>query len=392
MLPPMELTPTQEALRAQAQALADREFRPRARRWDENEEFPDENWKVLADQGLCGLTVPEQYGGLGQSDFEGVLVIEEVARACLTTAVLLQLFLNGPPRGVAASGTEEQKQRYLPRVASGEMLMGIGMSEPDAGSAALEMRAKVVRDGSGWRLDGYKNFVTAGHHARAYMVVCRFPENGERAIGAVLVPRDANGVSVTKIHEKMGLRGMAEAEVAFDDVLVPDEDVLLPGAPDGSTFKTIIGEFNHERCGNAAMCVGTAAGALDEALRYAQERTVGKRRLIDVQAIAFKLAEMSTKVEAARLMLHRAARSATDGHPPDAMKTAQAKWYANIVAQEVANEAIQVLGGYGFSREFPVERMFRDVRGLAIGAGTVEIQKNLIAKLLDKQGPRPRHG
>jgi alkylation response protein AidB-like acyl-CoA dehydrogenase len=386
----IELTAEQEALRAQAQTLAEREFRPRAARWDEHEEFPEENWKVLADQGLCGLTVPETYGGLGLTDFEGVLVLEEIARHCLTTAVLLQLFLNGPPRGIAAQGTDEQKERYLPRVATGEMLLGIGMSEPDAGSAALEMRAKVVRAGGGWRLDAYKNFVTAGHHARGYMVVTRFPERGDRAIGAVLVARDAPGVTVTKIHEKMGLRGMAEAEVAFDDVAVPDEDVLLLGEPDGSTFKHIIGEFNHERCGNAAMCTGVAAGALDEAVRYAQERMIGTQRLIDIQAIGFKLAEMSTKVEASRLMLWRAARSAVAGKPPDAMKTAQAKWYANTVAQEVANEAIQILGGYGYSREFPVERMFRDVRGLAIGAGTIEIQKNLIARLLDRQGPRAR--
>jgi alkylation response protein AidB-like acyl-CoA dehydrogenase len=386
----IELTETQEALRAQAQELAEREFRPRAQRWDENEEFPEENWKILADQGLCGLTVPERYGGLGQSDFEGVLVLEEIARHCLTTAVLLQLFLNGPPRGIAGQGTEEQKQRFLPRVASGEMLIGIGMSEPDAGSAALEMRARAVRANGAWKLEGYKNFVTAGHHARAYFVVTRFPEEGERAIGAVLVARDAPGVTVTKIHEKMGLRGMAEAEVAFDDVTVPDDDVLIMGKPDGSTFKHIIGEFNHERCGNAAMCTGVAAGALDEALRYAQERTVGKQRLIEVQAIAFKLAEMATKVDAARLMMWRAARSAVDGHPPDALLTAEAKWYANTIAQEVCNEAIQILGGYGYSREFPVERMFRDVRGLAIGAGTVEIQKNLIARLLDRRGPRAR--
>lgn len=386
----MELTETQEALRAQAQELAEREFRPRARRWDENEEFPDENWKILADSGLCGLTVPEAWGGLGQSDFEGVLVQEEIARHCLTTAVLLQLFLNGPPRALATSGTDEQKARWLSPVATGEMLIGIGMSEPDAGSAALEMRGQVRRVDGAWRLDAYKNFVTAGHHAKAYFVVCRFPEAGERAIGAVMVPADAPGVNVTKIHEKMGLRGMAEAEVAFDDVVVPDEDVLIHGAPDGSTFKHIIDEFNHERCGNAAMCTGVAAGALDEALRYAQERTVGPKRLIEVQAIGFKLAEMATKVDAARLLMWRAARSAVDGRPPDAMLTAKAKWFANVVAQEVANEAIQVLGGYGFSREFPVERMFRDVRGLAIGAGTIEIQKNLIARLLDKQGPRAR--
>lgn len=388
----LALTEEQEALRKAAQELAEREFRPRAARWDENEEFPEENWKILADAGLCGLTVPEAYGGLGLGDLEAGIVLEEIARACLSTGVLLQLFLNGPPRAVTASGTEEQKARYLPRVASGEWLIGIGMSEPDAGSAAMDMRAKIVRRDGGWRLDAYKNFVTAGHHAKGYLVVTRFPEEGDRAIGAVLVARDAPGVGVTKIHEKMGLRGMAEAEVAFDGVPVADEDVLVVGDAEGRSFRGIINEFNHERLGNAAMCIGTAAGALDEALRYAQERVAGGRRLIDIQAVAHKLAEMSTKVEAARLLHRRAALLArTDPpSPPPPLETAQAKWYSNVVAQEVCNEAIQILGGYGYSREFPVERMYRDVRGLAIGAGTVEIQKNLIAHQLDRKGPRAR--
>src|SRR5919108_4695928 len=288
----LTLSDEQEALRAAAAELADREFRPRASRWDENEEFPEENWKILADAGLCGLTVPETFGGLGLGDLEAGIVLEEIARACLSTAVLLQLFLNGPPRGIAASGTDEQKRRFLPRVATGEMLIGIAMSEPDAGSAAMDMRAKIVRRDGELRLDAYKNFITAGHHARAYFVVTRFPEEGERAIGAVMVPRDAAGVAVTKIHEKMGMRGMAEAEVAFDDVPVAEGDVLIVGDAEGKSFRSIIAEFNHERLGNAAMCVGVAAGALDEALRYAQERVVGGKRLIDIQAIAHKLAEM----------------------------------------------------------------------------------------------------
>jgi alkylation response protein AidB-like acyl-CoA dehydrogenase len=381
------LSESQLALRDAARELAEREFRPRASRWDENEEFPEENWKILADQALLGLTVPERYAGLGLGDLDGAVVLEEIAKACLSTAVLCQLFLNGPSRGIAAAGSEAKRQEYLPRVASGEWLLGIAMSEPDAGSAALDMRARLRPEGGGWVLDAYKNFITAGHKAAAFLVVTRFPsEAGKPAIGAVLVPASSPGVSVTKIHRKMGLRGMAEAEVAFDAVAVPEDDILIPGDDEGKAFKQIISEFNHERCGNAAMCVGVAAGALNEAIRYARERTVSGRRLIDLQGIAWKLAEMATKVEAARLMVWRAATSAAQG-PPLPLPTAEAKWYANVVAQEVCNEAIQIHGGYGYTREFPVERMYRDVRGLAIGAGTIEIQKNLIGRLLDKQGP-----
>ena len=381
------LTQPQQDLRSLAAELADREFRPRASRWDENEEYPEENLAILAKQGFTGITVPEEYGGLGLGDLEAALVLEELGAVCLSTAVLCQLHLNGPPRAIANFGNDEQRERFLPRVAAGECLIGIGMTEPDAGSDAMSMRARIRRDGDAWKLDAYKNMITAGHKAQAYFVVTRFPEAGERAMGAVMVDATAPGVSVSKVHKKMGLRGVPEAEVAFDDVLVPDTDIVMEGDGEGRAMRTILSQFNHERLGNSAMCVGVAAGALRESIRYAQERKVGGKRIIDLQGIGWKLAEMSTKVEAARLMVWRAASKAdAAGHdqPTPALEIAQAKWYANVVAQEVANEAIQIHGGYGYTREFPVERMFRDVRGLAIGAGTIEIQKNLIARLLDR--------
>jgi alkylation response protein AidB-like acyl-CoA dehydrogenase len=385
----VHLTEAQRALRALAAEVADREFRPRASRWDENEEYPEENLAILAKQGFTGVTIPEQYGGLGAGDLEAALVLEEVGAVCLSTAVLCQLHLNGPPRAIMAFGSPEQKEDYLPRVAAGECLIGIGMTEPDAGSDALNMRARIRTAGGGRRLDAYKNMITAGHKAQAYFVVTRFPEAGDRAFGVVMVPAGTEGTTVSKVHKKMGLRGVPEAEVAFDDVFVPQDWVLLEGDAEGHGLRTVLGQFNHERLGNAAMCTGVAAGALRESVKYAQERKVGGRRIIELQGIAWKLAEMSTKVEAARLLVWRAATLADEaGHdrPAPALEAAQAKWYANTVAQEVANEAIQIHGGYGYTREFPVERMFRDVRGLAIGAGTIEIQKNLIGRLLDRQG------
>ncbi|HJT37031.1 MAG TPA: acyl-CoA dehydrogenase family protein, partial [Actinomycetota bacterium] len=334
----LTLTQAQQDLRALAAELADREFRPRASRWDENEEFPEENLAILAKQGFTGITVPEEYGGLGLGDLEAALVLEELGAVCLSTAVLCQLHLNGPPRAIANFGNDEQRERFLPRVAAGDCLIGIGMTEPDAGSDAMSMRARVTRNGDAWKLDAYKNMITAGHKAQAYFVVTRFPDCGERAIGAVMVDATATGVTVSKVHKKMGLRGVPEAEVAFDDVLVPDADVLMEGDADGKAMRTILSQFNHERLGNSAMCVGVAAGALRESIRYAQERTVGGKRIIDLQGIGWKLAEMSTKVEAARLMVWRAASKAdAAGHdkPTPALEIAQAKWYANVVAQEV---------------------------------------------------------
>lgn len=383
----LELSEAQRELRNLAAEVAEREFRPRAARWDENEEFPQENLELLGKYGFTAVTIPERFGGLGLGDLEASLVLEQIGSVCLSTAVLCQLHLNGPPRAIEAFGTDAQREEYLPRVAAGDCLIGIGMTEPDAGSDALNMRAKAVRDGNAWRLDGYKNMVTAGHRAQAYFVVTRFPANGDRAIGAVLVPAGAPGVTVSKVHKKMGLRGVPEAEVAFDGVVVRDEDVVMEGDAAGTAMRTILSQFNHERLGNASMCVGVASGALREAIRYAQERKVSGKRLIELQGIAWKLAEMSTKTDAARLMVWRAAMlaDAAGHHETPALEIAKAKWYANVVAQEVANEAIQIHGGYGYTREFPVERMFRDVRGLAIGAGTIEIQKNLIGRLLDRE-------
>lgn len=379
-----ELDDTQRQLQALAAELAEKEFRPLASRWDENEEFPEDNLTLLGKQGLTAITVPEQYGGAGLGDLEASIVLEEIAAVCLSTAVLLQLHLNGPPRAIASFGSEDMRAEFLPRVAAGDCLIGIGMTEPDAGSDALNMRAKMVRDGAGWRLDAYKNMVTAGHKSQAYFVVTRFADAGERALGAVLLPSESAGISVSKVHKKMGLRGVPEAEVAFDNVAVRPEHVVLEGDADGRNMRTILSQFNHERLGNASMCVGVAAGALRESLRYSQERRVGGKPIGDLQGIAWKLAEMSTKVEAARALVRRAAAAADAlGHDDTpALEIAQAKWFANVVAQEVANEAIQIHGGYGYTREFPVERMFRDVRGLAIGAGTIEVQKNLIARLL----------
>jgi alkylation response protein AidB-like acyl-CoA dehydrogenase len=369
-----------QALRALARDLATKELAPRAARWDEDEEFPHEIWKIMREADLFSITIGEQWGGAGLGDVGATIVLEELARADVSCAILCQLIFNGPPRAIEHLGNDTLRDRWLPQAASGETLFCIGITEPDAGSAANHMRAHLVPDGDGYRLEAYKNYVTGGHVAGACLVWARFPGGeGAKGIGAVMVPLDREGVSVAGTHRKMGLRGCTEAELAFDSVRIDPDDVLLPSAPDSTdAFRTLLAHLNHERCGNAAMCIGAAHGALEVAIDYLNERETGGQRLADLQGLQWKIADMATELEAARLLLYRAVSLAGPHGTPPALETAMAKAKANLVAKHVCDEAIQLLGGYGYSREYPVERIYRDIRGLCIGAGTVEVQRNYI--------------
>src|SRR2546421_4303519 len=378
---PFADTEDQASLRKLARDLAERELAPRASHWDETEEFPYHSWDVLKAADLFGITTAEEYGGMGMDDVASTIVLEELSRADVSSAILCQLVFNGPPRAIEHLGNDDLKARWLPRVASGDALFCIGITEPDAGSAANLMRAQLTEDPSGgWRLNAYKNYVTGGHVAAGCLVWCRWPGgDGARGIGAVVVDLSSPGVSVTGTHRKMGLRGCTEAELAFDDVHVTPEDVLLAGDPgDSAAFRTLLAHLNHERCGNAAMCIGAAQGALEHAVGYLNERTVGGRPLAELQGLQWKIADMANQLEAARLLLYRAVHMAGPHGTPPPLETAMAKTAANLAAKFVCDEAIQLLGGYGYSREYPVERAYRDIRGLCIGAGTVEVQRNFV--------------
>ena len=377
---PFAETQDQVALRELARGVAERSLAPMARTGDETEEFPQASWDAIRAADLFAITIGEAYGGMGLGDIEAAIVLEELARADVSSAILAQLTFNGPPRAIEHLGSDALKQRWLPMAASGEALFCIGISETEAGSAVGHMRARLTPDGDGYRLNAYKNYVTGGHKSRACLVWCRFPgSEGTKGIGAVVVDLETDGVSIAGTHEKMGLRATSEAEIAFDDVRIEPGDVLLAGEADSnSAFRTLIGHINHERCGNAAMCVGAAQGALEYAIQYMNDRVIGGRPLADLQGLQWKIADMGIQLEAARLLLKRAVHLAgTHGTPPP-LETAMAKTAANLAAKFVCDEAIQLLGGYGYSREYPVERVYRDIRGLCIGAGTVEIQKNFI--------------
>ncbi len=370
----------QQALRTLAREVAERDLLPNARHWDETEEFPQGSWDALRKADLFGITIGEPYGGMGMGDVEAAIVLEELARVDVSSAILTQLIFNGPPRAIEHLGNDAMKERWLPLAASGEGLFCIGISETEAGSAVTQMRARLTADGDGYRLNAYKNYVTGGHKARCCLVWCRFPgSEGARGIGAVVVDLESEGVTVAGTHMKMGLRGTSEAELAFDDVYIAPEDLLLVGdASNSDAFKTLITHINHERCGNAAMCIGAAQGALEYAVRYMNERTVGGKPIAELQGLQWKVADMATRLEGARLLLLRAVHLAGPHGTPPALETAMAKTAANLAAKYVCDEAIQLLGGYGYSREYPVERAYRDIRGLCIGAGTIEIQRNFI--------------
>ena len=354
----------QTALRGSAREVAAREVAPRAQHGDETGEVPAEVRKALANADLLRITIGERWGGMGYGDVEAAIVLEEIARVDVSSAICAQLTFNGPPRGIEHLGPDAMKERWLPAAADGDALISIGITEPDAGSAVQNMRASLSEDGPGrWRLNAYKNYSTLGHAAQGVLVWCRWPGGeGAKGIGAVIVPTDRDGVSVTGRHKGMGIHAATEAELAFDGVEIREEDILVAGDPSSTqAFKVILSHLNHERCGNAAMCIGAAQGALEHAVKYMNERVIGGKPLTDLQGLQWKLADMAVQLEGARLLLGRAVRLAGDGGTPPPLETALAKTAANLAAKFVCDEAMQIHGGYGYSREYPLERAYRDI-------------------------------
>ncbi|MCZ2857846.1 acyl-CoA dehydrogenase family protein [Blastococcus sp. VKM Ac-2987] len=376
-----ELDDEQRELQGLAREVA-AAVRPQARRWDEEESFPETSLDVLRSSGLLGLTVPVEHGGRGKGVFEACLVLEEIAAGCMATAIVAQMFLNGPPRALAVVGTAEQRERLLPGVARGERYFAIAMTEPGAGSSGTELTTQLGRGTDGvLRLNGTKCYITGGDRADTLLVFCRAPgSTGSRGIGAVVVERGQPGFEVVDTSPKMGSRGVAEATLSFEDVEVDDAQVVIPPDPDSTAgARLLLRQFNPERCGNAAMCIGVARAALEDSIAYTAQREQFGRPIVEFQGLQWKLADMAVRIETARLALWRAAVSSEDGFPALG-HTAVAKLVANEAAQFVTNEAIQLHGHRGYTRDAPVERYFRDVRGMALAGGTSEILRNLIAE------------
>lgn len=378
-----QLDAATESVRDEIRRVAERAFRAKAAHWDEKEEYPAENRELLARLGYLGIVIPEAYGGAGASVIQGTVLLEEIARVCFNTALVAQLAINGPARAITVLGSEDQKRRWLPGCARGEHLFAIGISEPGAGSAMTDMRTSARPEGDHIVLHGEKSFCTSGHLATHVLVFARWGKSaGPRGIGAVVVERGTPGFSIGHPAPKMGGRGVPEVELFFDRCRVPRENVLLPGDPDSTrSFKRLMSSFGPERVGNAAMCLGVAQGAYELARAYSLERQQFGRPICEFQGIQWKVADMATQIHAARLMVYRAATHLVDGFP-DPLEAAQAKLFANEMVQRVTNEALQIHGHYGYTREFPLERMVRDSRGFALGGGTTEILRNTIASMV----------
>ena len=371
-----------EEFRNHVRRFAEKEFSGDAAKWDEQELFPEKNRKKLAEQGYLGLLIPEEYGGYGAPIIQSVLFVEEIGRICFNTATICQIYLHGPSRAITILGNEDQKKRWLPGVVTGDYMFAISISEANAGSAVTDLRTTAVKDGDSYVINGSKCFTTLGEFATHILVFVRFEKSkGARGIGAIVVERDTPGITFGKPDKKMGGRGVPESDVFFDDCRVSEENVLVMGKQDSSQgFKTLMDAFGPERCCNAAICVGIAQGAYEIAKAYAEDRLQFGRPLMEFQGIQWKIADMATQLHAARMMVYRAATNEVNGFP-EPKEVAMAKLYANEMVQRVTNEALQIHGHYGYTRAFPLERMYRDGRGYAVGGGTTEILRNTIAAM-----------
>lgn len=375
-----KLTDDQQLLIDVIDSLAEKEFRPLAARWDEHEEFPWENVKKLSNLGLLGNSIPEEYGGAGRGVLDTVLIVEHIAKHCFNTAGIVTLHCGTCSRAIVHFGTEELKRRFLPPMASGEKLAAYAQTEPDAGSDVGKMRTRAVLQGDHYIINGNKMFISNSHEADIFVVLARFSDDpGTKGLGAIVVEKGTPGFSVSKKSHKLGFKGTSISEIVFENARVPKENLLV----DAGNFSKMMTAFNAERCGNAALSLGVAQGAFDEALRYSQERSQFGKSISTFQGIGWMLADMAIQIEAGRLLLYRAATNAEQGLP-NLFETAIAKAFCNDMAIEVTNKALQIHGGYGYMREYPIERMYRDARFPALGGGTVQIQKNLIAAELLK--------
>ena len=335
-----------------------------------------------ADMGFLGINVAADLGGLGLGNLEALIVLEEFAR--VSSAVAFPIFESsvGPVRAIEHFAAPELKRRVIPRVCAGEIVVAVAMSEPEAGTALTDLRTTGVIEGGDIVLNGTKRWCSGGGYADGYVVYCRLSEAlGAKGIGAVYVERDRPGVSFGKRERLMGFRGIPSADVVFQDARVPAENLIVPAGG----FRKLMEAFDLERCGNAVMALGQAAGALEDVLAYVQERHQFGKPIVEFQAVQLKLAEMAMRVEAARLLIWRAA-AGTESDLPSVLDSSLAKCFANEIAREVTGAAVQLMGGYGYSKEYVMERRLRDAWGWGIAGGTIDIQKiNIAAALVGRR-------
>ncbi|MEU4420768.1 acyl-CoA dehydrogenase family protein [Actinoplanes sp. NPDC024001] len=376
-----ELTDEQRMFRDVLRDFVDREIRPVAQDWEDSGRYPAEIVATMREMGLFGLTVPEEYGGLGADMVSFALVFEEIAKGWMGIAGILgshslSCWL------LARHGTAEQKQRYLPDLATGKRRTGIALTEPDAGSDLQGIATTAVRDGSFYRLNGRKTWITNARYADPLPVLCKTDPSASpahRGMSVLLVEAGTPGFTVERDLPKLGYKGTESCEVLLDDVRVPAAQLL--GGVEGRGMQQVLSGLETGRINVAARALGIAQAAYDEALRYAGQRHAFGRPIGDFQAVQLKIAEMAAQVQAARLLVHWAASRADGGHRVD-MEAGLAKAFASEAAMFCALTSMQVHGGYGYSKEFVVERLYRDAPLMMIGEGTNDIQRMVIARAL----------
>lgn len=361
------------------QEIAREQVAPRAAEIDHTSQFPWDMKELLAQQDILAMLFPDEYGGIGSSELAVVIAIEELARYCATTSLILAVQQLGS-LPIMLVGNDEQKHKYLPPLASGEWLAAFGLTEAGSGSDAAAMQTFAVRKSDKYILNGSKRFITNGGLAQVNSIFAiTDPKVGTRGISAFIVEKDFPGFSIGRIEEKMGIKGSQTAELIFTDCEVPAENLL---GREGDGFKFAMMTLDRTRPGVAAQAVGISQGALDLALSYAKQRIQFKKPIADNQGIQFMLADMATKVEAARLLVYNAAEMIDRGEPNFGKYSAMAKLYASDIAMEVTGDAVQILGGYGYMKEYPAERMMRDAKITQIYEGTNQIQRLVIARAL----------
>jgi alkylation response protein AidB-like acyl-CoA dehydrogenase len=374
-----EATENQVMIAQMVRDFADRHIRPKMMEWDESQEFPIEVFKKLGELGLMGVLVPQEYGGSGFGYLEYVTAITELAKVCGSIGLSMAAHNSLCTGHILQFGNEEQKKKYLPRLATAEWLGAWGLTEANTGSDALRMKCVAVKDGDHYIINGAKNWITHGKSGNVAVVLCRTGELlDSHGISAFIIERGTPGFSAGKKENKLGMRASETAEIIFDNCRVHKDQML---GKEGEGFIQAMKVLDGGRISIASLSLGIAKGAFEASVKYAKEREQFGKPIGSFQAISFKLADMATKIEAAELLTMRAA-DLKNKHMPVSKESAMAKYYASEVAVRASDDAVQIFGAYGYTKDFPVEKFYRDSKLCTIGEGTSEIQKLVIARAL----------
>lgn len=376
-----KLTEEQELIRKTVRDFAETEIAPKAAEMDEKEEYDWSLWEKMAEMGLSGIPYPEDYEGAGMDNLSYAIAVEELSRVCGSSGVLISAHTSLCSWPIYAFGTEEQKQKYLTPLCNGEKIGAMGLTEPAAGSDAGSMKLTAVLDGDEYVLNGTKIFITNAFNADIYVIIASTDKSkGTRGTAAFIVEKGTPGFTFGKKEHKMGIRASSTYELVFENCRIPKENML---GQDGQGFKIVMMTLDGGRIGIAAQALGIAQGALDQAIAYSKVREQFGKPICANQGLQWMLADMATRIEAARLLVYQAAYL-KDNKMPYSKESAMAKLYASEVAMWVTTKAVQIFGGYGYTREYPVERMMRDAKITEIYEGTSEVQRIVIAANLLK--------